>query len=60
MGEVHRGVRGFVLDEVGSPIEGASMKIKDKEVGFRTTRHGEFWRILLPGKHVVEVSERRK
>lgn len=55
LGEAHRGVRGFVFDESGSPIEGATMKIKDKEVGFRSTRHGEFWRILLPGRHVLEV-----
>jgi hypothetical protein len=52
---VHRGVRGFISDDLGNPIEGASLKIKEKEVGFRTTRHGEFWRILLPGKHYLEV-----
>jgi len=55
LGEAHRGVRGFVFDDTGSPIEGASMKIKDREVGFRSTRHGEYWRILLPGKYTLEV-----
>jgi len=55
MGEAHRGVRGFVLDEAGEPVEGAAMKIKGREVGFKTTRHGEFWRVLLPGTYTLEV-----
>ncbi len=28
IGEAHRGVRGFVKDEGGTPIEGASMKVR--------------------------------
>ncbi|CAG7825270.1 unnamed protein product [Allacma fusca] len=55
LGEAHRGVRGFVLDVNGEPVEGAFMKIKDRDVGFRTTRHGEFWRIILPGRHILQV-----
>lgn len=49
LGEAHRGVKGFVKDNNGSPIEGASMKVKGRDVGFQTTKEGEFWRILLPG-----------
>lgn len=59
LGEVHRGVRGFVRDETGQPIEGATLKIKDRDLGFKTTRHGEFWRILLPGRYVLEVRIKR-
>ncbi|XP_035700442.1 carboxypeptidase M isoform X2 [Folsomia candida] len=55
LGEVHRGVRGFVRDEAGNPIEGATLKIKDRDLGFKTTRHGEFWRVLLPGRYVLEA-----
>ncbi len=89
VGEAHRGVKGFVKDERGVPIEGASMKvspllvriqinetssalastclnltnvnvlissqIKGRDVGFQTTKEGEFWRILLPGIYSIEV-----
>ena len=30
MGEAHRGVKGFVKDESLRPIEGASMKVRNK------------------------------
>lgn len=55
LAEAHRGVHGFVLDEHGNPIEKASLKISSRDVGFQTTKHGEFWRILLPGVYKVEV-----
>jgi len=55
LGEAHRGVKGFVKDETFSPIEGANMKIRGRDVGFQTTKEGEFWRILLPGIYTMEV-----
>ncbi|XP_073982589.1 carboxypeptidase D isoform X2 [Rhodnius prolixus] len=55
LAEAHRGIHGFVLDENGNPIEKASLKIKSRDVGFQTTKYGEFWRILLPGVYKLEV-----
>jgi len=55
LGEAHRGVKGFVKDQAARPIEGASMKVKGRDVGFQTTKEGEFWRILLPGIYSMEV-----
>uniref|UniRef100_A0A1Y1LFE6 Peptidase M14 domain-containing protein n=1 Tax=Photinus pyralis TaxID=7054 RepID=A0A1Y1LFE6_PHOPY len=55
LSEAHRGVHGFVMDEGGSPIEKVSLKIKARDIGFQTTRYGEFWRILLPGMYKLEV-----
>lgn len=55
MAEAHRGIRGFVMDENGNPIEKASLKVKSRDVGFQTTKYGEFWRILLPGIYKIEV-----
>jgi len=55
LGEAHRGVKGFVKDEGFNPIEGASMKVRGRDVGFQTTKEGEFWRILLPGIYTMEV-----
>ena len=57
LAEAHRGVRGYVVDVNNNPIEGASLKVKGRNVGFQTTQHGEFWRILLPGNYVMEVRE---
>lgn len=56
LAEAHRGVHGFVMDEHGNPIEKASLKVKGRDVGFQTTKYGEFWRILLPGVYKLEVS----
>jgi carboxypeptidase M len=55
LGEAHRGVKGFVKNDDFQPIEGASMKIRGRDVGFQTTKEGEFWRILLPGIYTMEV-----
>lgn len=55
LSEAHRGVQGFVIDDNGNPIEKASLKIKTRDVGFQTTKYGEFWRILLPGIYKVEA-----
>uniref|UniRef100_T1J2I5 Peptidase M14 domain-containing protein n=1 Tax=Strigamia maritima TaxID=126957 RepID=T1J2I5_STRMM len=55
LGEVHRGVKGFVTDEYGNPLEGAEMKVEGRDIGFKTTKMGEFWRILLPGTYVMQV-----
>lgn len=56
LAEAHRGVQGFVTDDLGNPVEKASLKIKGRDVGFQTTKYGEFWRILLPGIYKLEVS----
>uniref|UniRef100_A0A336KP86 CSON013749 protein n=1 Tax=Culicoides sonorensis TaxID=179676 RepID=A0A336KP86_CULSO len=55
LAEVHRGVQGFVIDTNGYPVEKALLKVKGRDVGFQTTRYGEFWRILLPGVYKLEV-----
>lgn len=56
MGEVNRGVKGLVRDENGGRISGARLKIKGREFSFQSSQLGEFWRILLPGRYIVEVS----
>lgn len=55
LAEAHRGVQGFITDESGFPIEKASLKVKTRDVGFQTTKYGEYWRILLPGVYKLEV-----
>ncbi|XP_077509377.1 carboxypeptidase D-like [Amblyomma americanum] len=58
LGEVHRGVRGIVTDTGGKPVVGASLRISNREIGFKTTSTGEYWRILRPGHYTLEISAR--
>ncbi|XP_053678479.1 carboxypeptidase M [Anopheles nili] len=55
LAEAHRGVQGFIMDPTGNPIERAQLKIKGRDIGFTTTKYGEFWRVLLPGVYKLEV-----
>lgn len=57
VGEAHRGVRGFVTDGNGRPLENVAMKVKGRDAPFQTTKHGEYWRILLPGYYRIEVKK---
>lgn len=54
--QVHRGVKGIVRNEQGTALEGAEVKIVGREVSFRTTEEGEYWRLLLPGSYELQVS----
>ncbi|GBP60052.1 Carboxypeptidase E [Eumeta japonica] len=56
LAEAHRGAHGFVMDENGNPVERAGIRVKGRDVTYRTTKYGEFWRILLPGTYRVEVT----
>ena len=31
------------------------LQVRGRDVGFQTTKEGEFWRILLPGIYTMEV-----
>ncbi|XP_052900059.1 carboxypeptidase M isoform X2 [Anopheles moucheti] len=55
LAEAHRGVQGFIMDPTGNPVERAQLKIKGRDIGFTTTKYGEFWRIMLPGVYKLEV-----
>ncbi|CAM1327583.1 CPM (predicted), partial [Pycnogonum litorale] len=51
--KVHIGVKGIVVDEDDAPVEGIKMKIKGRDAVFKTTKRGEYWRILLPGNYTI-------
>ena len=36
-------------------IKNLFFQVKGRDVGFQTTKEGEFWRILLPGIYTMEV-----
>lgn len=58
MFEAFRGVKGYVVDgENGRRIPRAQLKIAGRERRFNATTDGEYWRILLNGSYVLEVSQ---
>lgn len=51
--QVHRGVRGLIMDMNGNLVPRASLKIKGRDVTFRSSKRGEYWRLLLPGTYTL-------
>lgn len=47
------GVQGIVLDDEGEPIEGAQIKVEGIDHTVRSSEHGHFWRMLLPGEYKI-------
>ncbi|GIY02022.1 carboxypeptidase M [Caerostris darwini] len=58
LGEAHQGVWGRVADSNMNPITNATIKIKGRDFGTKTTHRGEYWRILRPGTYTLQVEAR--
>lgn len=54
--EATKGVRGLIIDPAGKPIADVKLKIKGRDFSFRASKRGEFWRVLLPGEYILQVS----
>ncbi|XP_039996431.1 carboxypeptidase M [Xiphias gladius] len=52
------GVKGRVFDGSGVPVQNAVVEVKGRRnmCPFRTDRHGEYYRLLLPGNYVFTVT----
>jgi len=53
--QVHRGVLGLIRDQNEIPVSNAEIKILGRDIAFRSSKKGEYWRILLPGDYVIQV-----
>ena len=56
MKEVHGGVKGFVMDEKGSPISNARIDVVGRTHSVFSAKDGDYWRLLVPGNYTVRVS----
>lgn len=56
LAQVHRGVRGLVMDTNGNLVSRATLKIRGRDVRFRSSKRGEYWRLLLPGTYTIGES----
>lgn len=52
---VHVGVRGLVTDSNGYPIKDADVIVDGINQNIRTTKRGEYWRLLVPGNYKIRV-----
>ncbi|KAM3587720.1 uncharacterized protein V6R79_012703 [Siganus canaliculatus] len=56
--QVHLGVKGRVFDGSGLPVQNAVVEVRGRQnmCPFRTDRHGEYYRLLLPGNYSFTVT----
>lgn len=54
--QVHKGVKGFVTDGNGSAIPYATIGVNGRNHGVQTTKDGDYWRLLVPGRYTFTAS----
>ena len=54
--EVHKGVKGFVMDENGSAIAGVTISVLDRDHDIVSGLDGDYWRLLAPGQYRIRAS----
>lgn len=45
-----KGVHGFVFNQFGAPIDGATISVDGIEKPVTTYRYGDYWRMLTPNR----------
>lgn len=53
--QVHRGAHGFVRSSIGTPVQNAAITVKGVSHINYSTKTGEYWKLLLPGKYTIIV-----
>lgn len=53
--QVHRGAHGFIRSSIGSPVANASISVKNIGHINYSSKTGEYWKLLLPGKYTIVV-----
>ena len=53
MEEVHKGIKGFVLDTNGKPVSNATIRVESIAHDVHSASDGDYWRLLIPGIYQV-------
>ncbi|XP_078681338.1 carboxypeptidase D-like isoform X2 [Branchiostoma floridae x Branchiostoma belcheri] len=57
LAEAHKGVKGFVTgSDSNHGIENATITVVGIDHNVTTARHGDFWRLLVPGTYTITAS----
>lgn len=54
--QVHNGMKGFVRDTAGAPIEGAMIEVVGRDHPVTSVEAGDYWRLLVAGTYTISVS----
>lgn len=57
MEEVHKGVKGFVLDHENDPIPHAIIHVEGIDHDVHSAEDGDYWRLLVPGTYQVTFTK---
>ncbi|XP_074039541.1 carboxypeptidase D svr [Leptinotarsa decemlineata] len=58
MEQVHKGVSGYITSTIGHPIKDAEILVEGIKHSVKSAKHGDYWRILLPGQYNLTVAAR--
>ena len=51
--EVHKGIKGFVFDNKGKPVNNATIKVEGIAHNVTSYTEGDYWRLLIAGTYNV-------
>ncbi|CAG2171580.1 unnamed protein product, partial [Oppiella nova] len=51
--EVHKGVKGFVVDTDGHSVPNATIRVEGIAHDVHSAKNGDYWRLLIPGTYRV-------
>lgn len=53
--QVHTGIYGVIHSSIGHPVVNASVSINRNHLATLSTKDGEYWKLLTPGKYNITV-----